>query len=323
VRASLITLAAAAVVSLGSSIALASPALPIALAAMATVVAITATAAWRASTSAKAAAEAATPPDRVGVGGTGAGIGVTEGWPLRRRHVALTLAVSLSAPALGAEPVVGRASVIDGDTIEIRGTRFRLQGVDTPEHAQLCRDRSGKEYRCGQVAANALADKIGAGNVACDPITTDRYRRTVAICRLGAEDLNGWLVGEGFGIAYRRYSTAYADREEAAKAARRGLWGGSFTPPWAWRKGERAMALGFAANGGPDGPIPAPAKPGPEASGTTRCAIKGNINRTGDHIYHVPGSRDYARTVITESDGERWFCSEAEAHAAGWRAPRG
>ena len=71
-RASLITLAAAAVVSLGSSIALASPALPIALAAMATVVAITATAAWRASTSAKAAAEAATPPDRVGVGGTGA-----------------------------------------------------------------------------------------------------------------------------------------------------------------------------------------------------------------------------------------------------------
>ncbi|GJE14845.1 thermonuclease family protein [Methylobacterium longum] len=320
-RASLITLAAGAVVSLGSSIALASPALPIALAAMATVVAITATAAWRASTSAKAAAEAATPPDRVGVGGTGAGIGVTEGWPLRRRHVAL--AVSLSAPALGAEPVVGRASVIDGDTIEIRGTRFRLQGVDTPEHAQLCRDRSGKEYRCGQVAANALADKIGAGNVACDPITTDRYRRTVAICRLGAEDLNGWLVGEGFGIAYRRYSTAYVDREEAAKAARRGLWAGSFTPPWAWRKGERAMALGFAANGGPDGPIPAPAKPGPEASGTTRCAIKGNINRTGDHIYHVPGSRDYARTVITESDGERWFCSEAEAHAAGWRAPRG
>ena len=117
---------------------------------------------------------------------------------MRRRHVALALAVSLSAPALGAEPVVGRASVIDGDTIEIRGTRFRLQGVDTPEHAQLCRDRSGKEYRCGQVAANALADKIGAGNVACDPITTDRYRRTVAICRLGAGGSERLARGRGF-----------------------------------------------------------------------------------------------------------------------------
>ncbi|TXN54050.1 thermonuclease family protein [Methylobacterium sp. WL2] len=238
-------------------------------------------------------------------------------------RTAIALAVVVVAGiADAAEPIVGRASIVDGDTIEIRGTRFRLQGVDTPESAQLCRDRSSKEYRCGQIAANALADRIGAGNVACEPITTDRYGRTVAVCRLGNEDLNGWLVAQGLGLAYRRYSTAYVFQEDAAKAARRGLWAGSFTAPWEWRKGQRTMFLGFAANGGPDGPIPGPIKPTPLMPGKNHCKIKGNINRKGDHIYHVLGSRDYDRTVITETAGEKWFCSEAEALAAGWRAPR-
>lgn len=50
------------------------------------------------------------------------------------------------------------------------------------------------------------------------------------------------------------------------------------------------------------------------------CRIKGNISyQTGKRIYHVPGGRWYSRTKINESKGERWFCSEAEARAAGWR----
>jgi len=52
------------------------------------------------------------------------------------------------------------------------------------------------------------------------------------------------------------------------------------------------------------------------------CNIKGNINSKGDRIYHSPGSGSYGATKINESKGERWFCSEAEAKAAGWRAPR-
>ena len=62
-------------------------------------------------------------------------------------------------------------------------------------------------------------------------------------------------------------------------------------------------------------PAPAPTQ--------TACAIKGNISRKGDKIYHLPGSRDYDRTVITTGSGERMFCSEDEAKAAGWRAERG
>ncbi len=49
------------------------------------------------------------------------------------------------------------------------------------------------------------------------------------------------------------------------------------------------------------------------------CAIKGNISRSGERIYHVPGGTWYDRTKINPLKGERWFCSEAEAIATGWR----
>jgi phosphatidylserine/phosphatidylglycerophosphate/cardiolipin synthase-like enzyme len=48
------------------------------------------------------------------------------------------------------------------------------------------------------------------------------------------------------------------------------------------------------------------------------CAIKGNVSGKGERIYHLPGSRHYAR-VAMNGPGERWFCSEPEAKAAGWR----
>jgi len=54
------------------------------------------------------------------------------------------------------------------------------------------------------------------------------------------------------------------------------------------------------------------------------CGIKGNIStRTGERIYHMPGQKYYLATRINWwSRGERWFCSEADARAAGWRKSR-
>lgn len=144
----------------------------------------------------------------------------------------------LSVPAL-AEEIAGQASVIDGDTIEITGTRIRLHGIDAPESRQTCRDGAGREYRCGQRAAFALADRIGRSTVFCRQTDTDRYRRIVAVCRVKGADMNQWMVRQGWAIAYRQYGLDYVPDEEAAERAHAGMWAGSFVPPSQWRKGQR------------------------------------------------------------------------------------
>jgi len=118
--------------------------------------------------------------------------------------------------------IVGRASVIDGDTIEIHGQRIRLFGIDAPESAQLCLAED-RRWRCGQQAALALDERITGRPVACREKDRDRYGRIVAVCRAGDEDLNAWLVAKGWALAYRRYSTDYVDEEAAAGAARKGI----------------------------------------------------------------------------------------------------
>jgi hypothetical protein len=119
------------------------------------------------------------------------------------------------------------------------------------------------------------------------------------------------LVRAGWAIDYREYSRgAYAAPEREARAAKRGLWAGRFEEPAAWRRNERTASASTT-----------PAKDlAPQRSG---CSIKGNISAKGERIYHSPGMGSYADTRINASSGERWFCSEREAQAAGWRAPRG
>lgn len=119
--------------------------------------------------------------------------------------------------------IEGIASVIDGDTLEIHGSRFRLFGIDALESSQLC-SRSGRAKRCGQQAALAPLDKIGRQAVTCEPKDTDRYGRTVAVCRLGAEDFNGWMVSQGYALAYRQYASDYVAAEAEAKRRSIGVW---------------------------------------------------------------------------------------------------
>jgi endonuclease YncB( thermonuclease family) len=137
-------------------------------------------------------------------------------------------------PSCAAE-LVGQARVVDGDTIEIQSQRIRLFGVDAPESSQICL-RGGQPERCGQIAANALADKIARQTVRCTQRDKDRYGRVVAVCYAGGIDLNGWLVEQGHAVAFRRYSTDYAAAEDRARSARRGIWATVFDDPAEYRR---------------------------------------------------------------------------------------
>lgn len=145
----------------------------------------------------------------------------------------------LSAPALArpAAPVVGQASVIDGDTIDIHARRVRLFGIDAPESRQLCREASGKSYRCGALAANELAGFIARRPVSCKPVNRDRYGRMIAVCTVGGIDLADWLVRRGLALDWPKYGGGrYAAAQKEARQGLKGVWKGRFEPPWEWRR---------------------------------------------------------------------------------------
>jgi endonuclease YncB( thermonuclease family) len=218
--------------------------------------------------------------------------------------VAIALALGLlTARALGVrsegpgEELAGSARIIDGDTIAIGNTRIRLEGIDAPETGQTCGRRPFGTWPCGAAARVALARRIDGKPVRCQPRGRDRYQRTLAQCFLNGHDLNAWMVRQGYAWAFVRYSRRYLAQEAAAKAEGLGIWQGEAVPAWEfrarrWRKAE------------PDAPA--------------GCTIKGNVTSHGK-IYHMPWSPWYARIHMATDKGKRWFCTEAEAEAAGWR----
>lgn len=120
-----------------------------------------------------------------------------------------------------ASDIVGVASAVDGDTIEIHGTRIRLSGFDTPERGARCGD-----VNVYQRAANELDQFIAGRTVSCNSNGTDTHDRTVATCSVNGVDLGDHMVSTGWGRDWPRYSHgAYADEEAEARRASRGIWG--------------------------------------------------------------------------------------------------
>lgn len=223
------------------------------------------------------------------------------------RQLALAACIGIAGGLLFAffpEALPGRnapgalaVSAVESDALQPAET-IRLVGIDAPERDQTCERRSGATYRCGEAARNYLAALTRGTTIKCEGTERDRYGRLLAICYADDVNLNAEMVRAGHALAYRHYSTRYLPEEESAKAAATGMWQGRFTEPWDWRQGSRI-----------------------EATAATDCNIKGNISGSG-RIYHLPGSKWYEKTQINPGKGERWFCSEEEAIAAGWRAAR-
>lgn len=214
------------------------------------------------------------------------------------KPISLTLVFLMTAfsGTVSASPEIsGRASVIDGDTMEIHGQRIRLHGIDAPEGGQMC-TKNTQTYNCGQQAAFTLDALVSGRTLVCQEKDVDRYGRIVAECFAGATNLNAEMVKSGWALAYRQYSQDYVSLEQHAQSNKRGMWQGEFQNPWDYRRNPSQEEI-------------------KESNG---CLIKGNINSEGRKIYHLPGTSTYGRTKINEDNGERWFCSESQASTAGW-----
>lgn len=221
------------------------------------------------------------------------------------RTVALALAgsvVSGPSDARGPAPslramVAGEARVIDGDTIEIAGVRIRLEGIDAPETGQTCSKADGTSWSCGNAAAAALERMVRGQTVSCDGTGLDKYGRTLAVCFVAEHEINADLVAQGHAWAFVRYSSRYVAEEASARAAHAGLWQGEAVPAWEYRRQQWTSAA---------------------AEVPRDCAIKGNVGHNGA-IYHMPWSPWYAKVRMDTGHGKRWFCTEADAQAAGFR----
>ena len=187
--------------------------------------------------------------------------------------------------------------VIDGDTVEIEGgQKVRYIGIDTPEtvHPDMKVQCFGKE------ASNKNKELVEGKMVELekDVSETDKYGRLLRYVYIGQIFVNDYLVRQGYAHASSyppdiKYQGQLQEAEKEARDNNRGLWGEC-------NLSSQSSLLS-------------------QSSQPSGCSIKGNISSSSDKIYHMQGQKYYDKTVIDESRGERWFCSEEEAILEGWR----
>jgi len=236
----------------------------------------------------------------------------------------LSAVLLLSLPAMAqAADITGVPKIREGDHLQIANHRIRLGGIDAPAVDQLCLNTKSERWACGAAARDELIKRFGGKSWTCHPrAVTDRRGRTVARCEADGEDIQKWLVSNGWALALTRVSRDYEGDEKAAREAKAGMWQGAFIAPWDWRirnkktailgavtPPENAKAILLASASGSSAPSP-------------DCTIKGNVNRSGECIFHTPASRWYAKIEMNISKGTRWFCSVEEAELAGCRETR-
>jgi endonuclease YncB( thermonuclease family) len=242
--------------------------------------------------------------------------------PMTLKPFSLALFLLLLPAAAAAADISGVPKIRETDQLIIGNTRIRLGGIDAPAADQLCLNTKGERWTCGVAARDALIKHAGGKSWTCRSRAVDRRGRTVARCEVDGQDIQKWLVSNGWALALVRVSKDYEPDEKAAREAKAGMWQGAFIAPWDWRiRNKKTAVLGATKP-----PENARAILMASASGSVApspdCTIKGNVNRSGECIYHQPTSRWYAKIEMKISKGTRWFCSVEEAEAAGCRETR-
>jgi endonuclease YncB( thermonuclease family) len=202
-----------------------------------------------------------------------------------------------SLPLIGGKSVKGRTYAIAADSLRVRGTVVRLAGIEAHESEQRC-GRGANRWRCSGVAETVLSRLVNSRTVSCSLNGSDGAGRALGRCTVGQTDVAAELVRQGYVFAEGGLLARYAGEEREARAAKAGLWAGEVERPAEYR----AKLWEEAKRRAPDG-----------------CPIKGQITSSG-RIYVLPWSPDYERARVQAARGERWFCSEQEAVAAGFKA---
>jgi hypothetical protein len=213
----------------------------------------------------------------------------------------------------------------DAGTVQLGNTTFRLDGIDAPALDQLCTDEHADVWACGIEARDQLTKLIGGKQVRCDDIGADPSfkKRRLGVCKIEGDptSLSQLLVQKGYALNLEASATGrFKPDEAAARDNRTGLWKGCFVAPRDFRVGKKDGALlgnscpadrdtQIRAAIFPDSP-PMPASCNIKGKYAVRARVTGNIG-----IYHLQACRSYPG--LTNPD--RWFCSEEDAQAAGFR----
>ena len=231
------------------------------------------------------------------------------------------VAVILSAaPGCAADAIVR-----DGHTIQLGGVTYRLDGIDAPELDQICIDDHADPWTCGVDAREQLTRIIGGSQVHCVDLGADKSHknRRIGICSADGvtASLNQQMIRLGFALSFEPASKLHFQEDAAsAKDARAGFWKGCFVAPQEFRIGKKDGALlGASCRADRDSEIRTVLFPDDLAM-PPRCSIKGKFavraRVTGNiGIYHLQGCPSYP--AMTKPD--RWFCTEDDAQAAGFR----
>jgi endonuclease YncB( thermonuclease family) len=223
------------------------------------------------------------------------------------------------------QALAANATVRDGSTLQLGNVTYRLDGIDAPPIDQICIDEHADSWTCGLEARDQLTKLIGGRQVRCDDLGADpAYRkRHLGVCKIEGEttSLSQLLVSKGFALNVEASATGRFKVDEArAKGDRQGLWKGCFVAPEEFRRGKKdGPLLGGSCPAERDREIRDVLFPDDLAM-PSGCNIKGKFavraRVTGNlGIYHLQACRSYPG--LTQPD--RWFCSEEDAQAAGFR----